>query len=647
MALNWTEFGFMRLAAVSPGVVPGDPAANGARLAAEIAWAADEGAALVLTPELSLTGYSCEDLFAGETLPAAAEQALADLLAATERHPVVWAVGMPWRLADGRLVNGAVLGHGGRVAGVVPKLHPPFGGEFHERRWFVPGPRSVLRQRHARFGEVPVGGELLFALGETLVGVEICEDLWAPAPPSVDLALAGAQVILNLSASNEVTGKADWRRDLVRVQSGRLHAAYAYASAGPDESTKDTVYGGHLLVAEDGRLIGEREPLAPSGDGRLTVDLDVAALRHERDRDRTFAAAERKIAPVIVDLGAPPAIDALRRAMPARPFVPEGLADRRARVHEILAVQAAGLARRLAAVGDGPAVIGVSGGLDSTWALLVTRAALVRRGRPPTEGLLAVTMPGPGTSEHTLGSVRALAEACGLTLRTIPIGPAVDQHLRDIDHPADVHDVTFENAQARERTQILFDLANQVGGLVVGTGDMSELALGWATFNGDHMSGYGVNAGLPKSLIRHLIEVVAEDEGPALAEVLRRIAATPVSPELLPPAADGSIAQRTEDVVGPYDLHDFFLYHLLRRGAGPRRIRALASVAFAGEYDEATIDRWLRVFLRRFFSQQFKRTTMPPGPKIGTVALSPRGDWRMPDEATAAAWLRELDESGA
>jgi NAD+ synthase (glutamine-hydrolysing) len=642
VAEDWSKHGFLRVGLAAPATTPADPAANARALQGVMHAAADRKAALVLTPELSLTGYSCDDLFASAALLDASERALAELVAASADLPIVAVVGAPWLLPDGRLLNAAVAIGQGRILAVVPKQNLPMSGEFYERRWFVPGSAVVVERPHRRFGTVPVGGGQLLMIGGVGVGIEVCEDLWAPRPPSVELALGGAELLLNLSASNELVGKAAWRRDLVRVHSGRLYAAYVYASAGLGESTRDTVYGGHLIVAEDGEIVAEEAPLAVEPQ-LLLADLDIERLRHERRRDQTFAAAERGPTLRPVDAGQVPSWHDLGRSVLRRPFVPEDLADRRARVQEILTIQAAALARRLASVGEGPALVGLSGGLDSTLALLVARQAVTRLGRASNSAVLAVTMPGPGTSEHTLTSARRLAEACGVGLREVPISAAVAAHLADLGHPPEARDVTFENAQARERTQILFDLANQVGGMVVGTGDMSELALGWATYNGDHMSGYGVNVGVPKTLVRDMIEAVAEAEGGPLADVLLRIAATPVSPELLPPDEDGAISQVTEALVGPYELHDFFLWHLIRRGSRADRVLALAEHAFAGVYDRPTIARWLRVFLRRFFSQQFKRTTLPPGPKVGSLALSPRADWRMPDEATAAAWLAALD----
>lgn len=642
MAPDWSTLGFIRVALTAPWAAPADPAANAQRLQAAMRAASDRQAALLLTPELGLSGYSCDDLFVSAGLLAACDEALAGLVAATADLPIVAVVGAPWALPDGRLFNAAVAVGGGRLLAVVPKRNLPMSGEFYERRWFVPGAAPVVTVEHPRFGAVPVGGAQLLSIGGVGVGIEICEDLWSPRPPSVDLALGGAEVLLNLSASNELVGKAAWRRDLVRVHAGRLHAAYVYASAGPGESTRDTVYGGHLLVAEDGEIVAEQPPLALAPT-LLTADIDIERLRHERRRDQTFGGAERGPALARIEAGRPQPWFDLGRAVPRRPFVPDSPADRRARVDEILAIQAAALARRLASVAEGPALVGLSGGLDSTLALLVARQAALRLGRHPKAAVLAVTMPGPGTSEHTLTSARRLAAACDIDLREIAIDKAVSSHLADLGHPPAARDVTYENAQARERTQILFDLANQVGGLVVGTGDMSELALGWATYNGDHMSGYGVNVGVPKTLVRDMIAAVADAEGGELAAVLRRIADTPVSPELLPPRDDGGIAQETEALVGPYELHDFFLWYLVRRGSRAARIRALAVHAFAGVYDPPTVDHWLRVFLRRFFSQQFKRTTLPPGPKVGSLALSPRADWRMPDEAGAAAWLAELD----
>lgn len=628
--------GLVRVAAVSPELRLGDVEANvRLMLGAAAPLVLEQGARVVVLPELGLTGYSCGDLFYQTALQQRALEGLGKLAAATADWPALVLVGLPWVVRD-RLYNvAAVLGRG-RVMGVVPKTFLPNANEFYERRWFSPA-GTVVDEIILWQGEaVPFGTDLLFEVEDVpglRVGVEICEDLWAVVPPSSAAALAGATVLVNLSASDEVLGKARYRRDLVAQQSARCLAAYLYAGAGAGESSTDVVYSGHCLVAENGAVLAESERFG-FGATSAVADVDVQWLAHDRlhgtsFRDDETAAVFRT---VTVRLGEAAGDAELKRPLAARPFVPGAAADRRAVCEEIFAIQSTGLARRLLAARAKAAVIGLSGGLDSTLALLVMIKGLERAGLPRSMAL-AVTMPGFGTSVRTKSNAEKLAEALGVTLRTIPIGAAVRQHFADIGHPEDRHDVVFENAQARERTQVLMDIANQTGGIVVGTGDLSESALGWCTFNGDHMSMYHVNAGVPKTLVRYLIEWCAEEVYQKEAgSVLHDIAATPISPELLPLDAQGGIEQKTEDVVGPYELHDFFLYHLVRHGSSKEKIRFLAGRAFAGTEHEAVIDRWLDVFLRRFATQQFKRSVMPDGPKVGSVALSPRGDWRMPSD---------------
>jgi NAD+ synthase (glutamine-hydrolysing) len=489
--------------------------------------------------------------------------------------------------------------------------------------------------------DMSVDHRQVFEVGEARVGVEVCEDLWSPEPPGIRHCLAGADLIVNLSASNELVAKADYRRELVRGASARAICAYLYASAGPTESTKDVVYGGHLLAAENGVIIAESDRFALEPE-TLVTEFDLQRLRHDRMFNTTMRATKRPGGYLLVPVGAAPQpVTSLSRVVDPHPFVPadEALFDARAR--EILEIQSTGLARRMLAAASPHLVIGLSGGLDSTLALLVCLEALARLERP-VEQLKPLTLPGPGTSEHTLDSARALAAAAGVALTEIPIDAAVRAHLDDLDH-ADEKDLVFENAQARERTQILFDFANKVGGIVVGTGDLSELALGWCTYNADHMSSYNVNASVPKTMVAYLVRWYARHRADEeLAAVLGRVLETPISPELIPPA-DGAISQHTETIIGPYELHDFFLYHFMRTGAGAARIFALARLAFAGSYPPEELQRWLRVFFTRFFAQQFKRTALPPGPKVGSVSLSPRGDWRMPDEASARAYLATVD----
>ena len=633
--MDYGNLGFVKVAAAAPPVVVADPAANASAILAAYA-AAPADAAIVLFPELAVTGYSCEDLFFAENLRRAAEAALAEIAAATDDRALV--VGAPWRLADGRLLNCAFVCRGGRVAAATPKLALPNYDEFYEKRWFASG-RGVDVETEAAGSRFPLRESLICRLDGTAFGIELCEDLWLPEPPSAALALGGAELLLNLSASTELIGKANYRRELVRSQSARTISGYVYASAGPTESTKDVVFGGHLIAAENGHVLAESERFSLAG-GRLVVEVDCQRLRHDRLRNNAFATSPRATLPAPVDLGQPLPLRRLARRYPRTPFVPAEQAALNARAEEALAIQATGLARRMAAAGAERLVLGISGGLDSTLAHLVCLDALAAR-QLPAERLQALTMPGPGTTAHTLESARQLAAATGAELREVDISGAVRQHLDALGHDG-APDLTFENAQARERTQILFDAANQIGGIVVGTGDLSELALGWCTFNADQAAGYNVNAGVPKTLVASIVRWYAEHRASAaLRRVLERVLATPITPELLP-AADGANGQRTEAIVGPFELHDFFLFHFLRGGASAGKLFALACRAFADSYSPDEVKRWLAVFLQRFFAQQFKRTTLPPGPKVGTVSLSPRGDWRMPDEASAGAFLADL-----
>jgi NAD+ synthase (glutamine-hydrolysing) len=614
-----------------------------------VAQAVARGAQVLVLPELGLTGYTCGDLFFSlETLVVGAERALERVLQGTAAQPLVVVVGLPV-LQRGRLFNAAAILQSGRLLGVVPKTFLPGYQEYYEERWFSSSRDALAGEVRLAGHEVPFGSELLFQLAEepgVSLAVELCEDLWAPIPPSSRHAVAGASVILNLSASNDIVAKAEYRRGLVCQQSARTLSAYVYANAGVHESTTDLVFGGHLLIAENGVLLAEGERFRRQGD-LVAVDVDTERLRTERVRQTSFADAGSVAARDyrIVPLAPIPAAAerALLRPLDPHPFVPADPATRDERCHEVFSIQTAGLARRLEHTGSARVVLGVSGGLDSTLALLVCARTLDLLGRPRA-GLLAVTLPGFGTSARTLASARRLAAAWGAELREIDIRPACEQHMRDIAlDPADRESVTFQNLQARERTQVLMDLANKEGGIVVGTGDLSELALGFTTFAGDQIAMYNVNASVPKTLVRRLVAWVAEHQASAAErEVLQEVLDTPVSPELVPPRGDGAIAQKTEELIGPYELHDFFLYSLLRLGAGPRKILYLAEHAFAERYDRATLGRWLRVFIERFFAQQFKRSVMPDGPKVGSVSLSPRGDWRMPSDVTAAAWLREL-----
>jgi len=640
--------GFLRLATVAPELRVADVSFNAGRIHEALRVAVKGGAGIVLFPELSLTGYSCGDLFAQTLLHTRARAALLELAAATKSLRIHAIVGLPLAVND-RLYNCAAVLGAGRVLGLVPKQFLPTTGEYYEERWFTSA--ANLPPVEVNLGEysAPLATNLLFAdeAAGCTFGLEVCEDLWAVHPPSGDLCLAGANLILNPSASNELLGKAAYRRDLIRQQSARCLTAYAYASAGPGESSTDVVFSGHCLIAENGSLLAESERFR--FDTQITfADIDLDRLRHERLCNSSFSAASATAAfnriPVSlaansVAVGTP--LGTLR-PNPALPFVPSDPRVRADTCREIFAIQSTGLAKRLKHTGARKVVIGISGGLDSTLALLVAAHAFDLLGLD-RKGILAPTLPGFGTTKRTRGNAEKLVEQIGATLRVIPIHDAIKQHFSDIGHNESVHDVTYENAQARERTQILMDLANKAGGFVVGTGDLSEAALGWCTFNGDHMSMYHVNAGIPKTLVRYLIDWCADAEfSGAPAKVLHDIADTPISPELLPTTDDGNQPQKTEDVVGPYELHDYFLYHIVRHGARPAKVLYLAELAFAGRYSRAVILRWLEVFVRRFFSQQFKRSAMPDGPKVGSVALSPRGDWRMPSDASATEWLAEI-----
>jgi NAD+ synthase (glutamine-hydrolysing) len=630
-----------------------DPEHNADATLDVVLRARERGAQVLVLPELGLTGYTCGDLFFSlSTLVAGAERALDRVRRETARLPIVVILGLPVE-QEGRLFNAAVVLQSGQILGVVPKTYLPGYGEYYEERWFSSA-REARESETLLAGEAaPFGTDLLFQVPEepgVTLGVEICEDLWAPIPPSSYHAVAGATVLLNPSASPDLVAKAEYRRELVRQQSGRTLAAYAYANAGVHESTTDLVFGGHLMVAENGVLLAEGERFRRDG-GLVVADVDTERLRVERTRQTSFAdavhTAEGDYRVVPLEPIPPPSPHHLARTIDPHPFVPSDPATLDDRCREVFSIQTAGLARRLEHVGSKRVVLGVSGGLDSTLALLVCVRTfdlldLDRR------GILAVTMPAFGTSERTRETAHRLAEAAGAELREIDIRAACEQHIRDIGlDPEDRESVTFQNLQARERTQVLMDLANKEDGIVVGTGDLSELALGFATFAGDHIAMYNVNATVPKTLVRRLVRWVADNHASdSERTVLTDVLETPVSPELVPPESDGAIAQRTEEIVGPYELADFFLFCLLRLGAGPRKMLFLAAHAFGERYDEATRRRWLRVFIERFFDNQFKRSVMPDGPKVGSVSLSPRGDWRMPSDASKEAWLRALDDGG-
>jgi NAD+ synthase (glutamine-hydrolysing) len=639
--------GLLRVASIAPEMRVLDVAFNTARIVDAMRAAASGGASIALFPELCLTGYSCGDLFTQTVLQARAHGALLELAAATSAVPICAIVGLPVPVR-GRLYNCAAVVCAGRVVGLVPKQYLPSTGEYYEKRWFASGRRVPPTEVDFNGYSAPLATRLLFkdANSGCVFGIELCEDLWAVQPPSGTLALAGANLILNPSASSELIGKAAYRRELVRQQSARCNLAYAYAAAGPGESSTDVVFSGHCLIAENGSVLAESKRF--EFDSQITLaDIDLERLAHERLCNSSFSSADTDGDARVLALALPaavgtPPIGSLR-PNPALPFLPADPGVRDETCGEIFAIQSTGLAKRLRHTGSRRVVIGISGGLDSTLALLVAVKAFDRLGIDRT-GILAVTMPGFGTTSRTRGNADRLMAELRVEARVIPIDGAVRQHFRDIGHDEARHDITYENAQARERTQILMDVANQVNGFVVGTGDLSEAALGWCTFNGDHMSMYHVNVGVPKTLVRYMIDWCADTvfAHSAAATVLHAIADTPISPELLPITVDGRQEQHTEDTVGPYELHDYFLYHFVRHGSRPAKIVAFAEMAFAGRYDRATILKWLEVFFRRFFSQQFKRSAMPDGPKVGSVALSPRGDWRMPSDGSAEVWLDQL-----
>ena len=632
--------GFIKVAAGTPEIRPADCRYNAEQIFTLMRQAARQGVRVLVLPELCLTGYTCGDLFLQDTLLKGAEDALATVLEATKNLDMLTALGLPVR-CGGKLYNCAAVLHRGKLLGVVPKTHLPNYGEFYEARWFTPAPPAGLPVSLCG-QQTYLGADAVFpcrSLPGLCVGVEICEDLWHADPPSRRLAQAGATLILNLSASDEVVGKAEYRRALVTGQSARLCCGYVYADAGEGESTTDLVFAGHNMVAENGVLLSERRFAC----GLTVSEIDVDRLAYERRRMNTFPGTPEG-ALTCLPFELEPATTTLTRPISPSPFVPADAEGRSERCSEILRIAALGLKRRLEHTGAKAAVVGLSGGLDSTLAILITGLAMKLLDRPASD-IIAVTMPCFGTTERTRDNAVELATQLGCTLKRIDISDSVKRHFRDIGQPLDRHDVTFENSQARERTQVLMDIANQNGALVVGTGDLSELALGWCTYNGDHMSMYGVNASIPKTLVRHLVSHICGDKAqsePELSHVLADILDTPVSPELLP-AIDGRISQKTEDLVGPYELHDFFLYYAIRWGFSPKKVLRLAEHAFGRTYERAVILKWEKTFYRRFFAQQFKRSCLPDGPKVGSVALSPRGDWRMPSDAVAALWLEGLE----
>ena len=650
--MNPSDFGFIRVAACAPVLSLANPPENAERICAMAEQLATLQAQIILFPELCLTGYTCEDLFFTSQLQSDTRKALIQITEYSKTLDAIIVVGAPLLLEDGRLFNCALVISQGRIHGAVPKSAQPNYGEFYDRRWFVSG-AAVDIDINNELGQFKLCPQQLFEVGETRFAIEICEDLWAPMAIGTRHALAGAELILNPSASPEIVSKADYRRDLIRMTSAQRICAYLYASSGVLESSKDLVFGGHLFAAENGQKICENERFSLEAS-YITTEFDWQKLRRDRAQNSTFAQSERPDvyhSVRVTDHITP--FNELSKPVLPHPFVPDDENEVDARAQEILSIQASGLARRMLSADFKHLVIGVSGGLDSTLAFLVCLDTVNKLKLPP-DSIVALTLPGPGTSEHTLASARALAMASDIVLKEIKIHQAVEDHLKAIGQAAQNYDRVYENAQARERTQILFDYANKVNGLVVGTGDMSELALGWCTFNADQMSSYNVNAGVPKTLISYLMRWYEQHRAnPELASVIQRVIQTPISPELLPTqstdelsdstASHAEIVHLTEEIIGPYELHDFFLYHYVRNGFAPKKIYFLAGLCFTEKYPEEDIKKWLLVFFKRFFSQQFKRTTLPAGPKIGSVSLSPRGDWRMPDEASVDALLSDLE----
>jgi len=645
------KYGFVRVAAAVPQVKVADCRYNASQ-AEEMIFEADENnVQAIVFPELNITGYSCGDLFGQALLLEQAEIALMQLMNNTRQLDIISILGMPVAVG-GILYNTAVVIQKGKILGVVPKTYLPNYSEFYEKRWFAPATTLDCERKIRLCGQsVPMGANLLFDASDFCFGIELCEDVWAPVPPSSTLALAGADVIFNLSADTENIGKHQYLRSLLAQQSARCLCGYVFASSGFGESSTDVVFAGNALIYENGSLLASSSRF--SFTRQLVMgELDIERLRGERQHNTTFASCLRdnkslQFTTVSTEMVQPKDIE-LTRAIDAHPFVPSGDTLLDERCEEIFSIQVAGLAKRLVHTGCKTVVVGISGGLDSTLALLVCVKTFDKLGLS-RDGIVGITMPGFGTTDRTYNNALSLMRSLRVTTREISIRESCIQHFKDIDHDMSVHNVTYENGQARERTQILMDYANKVGGLVIGTGDLSELALGWATYNGDHMSMYGVNASVPKTLVRYLVTWVAQtgvdtDSKATLLDIVD----TPISPELIPADENGNIKQKTEDLVGPYELHDFFLYNILRFGFRPAKIYYLATLAFGASYDKPTIKKWLTTFYRRFFSQQFKRSCLPDGPKVGSVSLSPRGDWRMPSDASSAMWLSEceaLDEN--
>lgn len=638
------NYGFVNVAAAIPSVRVADVKYNMSEVTTLLFKAEAEGVEVVVFPELSLTGYSCQDLFAQQTLLVAAEEAMVQLLNDTQQLDVIGIVGAPVPYRNLLLNCGVVFQHG-RILGIVPKTFLPNYNEFYEKRWFASSDdinTSVIYYA-GNVNTITPDPQLFVTDSGVKFGVELCEDLWAPTPCSNTLALAGADIVFNLSASDELIGKHHYLLSLLSQQSARMLCGYVYSGCGFGESTQDVVYGGNALIYENGTCLARSKRF--SLDAQLVVSsIDVERLRAERRKNTSFVMAQRDVEPHCFETDSVSSHTfKLNRTVDAHPFIPKA-ADMAESCEEIFNIQVAGLAKRLVHTHCQNVVVGISGGLDSTLALLVCVKTFDKLGYD-RKGIVGVTMPGFGTTDRTYNNALTLMQSLGITIREISIRASVTQHFKDISHDINVHDVTYENGQARERTQILMDISNQVGGLVIGTGDLSELALGWATYNGDHMSMYGVNGSIPKTLIKYLVRFVADSGIDQQShDTLYDILDTPISPELIPADENGNIKQKTEDLVGPYELHDFFLYYFLRFGFGPQKIFMLAQRAFADTYDDVTIKKWLRTFVWRFFTQQFKRSCLPDGPKVGSVTLSPRGDWRMPSDAVANVWLDECEK---
>lgn len=639
------NYGFVKVAAAVPHVQVADCFYNIQQMEGLMRQASDKGVQIIAFPEMSVTAYTCLDLFAQQTLLKNAEQALLKLVSDTADLNILTIAGASL-VTENRLINAAIAFQAGKILGVVPKTYIPNYKEFQEQRWFTSA--TELRDKTVSIGDrtYPLGSHLLFTAGQVKVGIEICEDLWVPVPPSSLLAMEGANILVNISASNELIGKHHYLRSLICQQSARCMAGYVYASAGFGESSTDLVFAGNGIIAENGTLL-EESPRFTMQEQLVISEIDIENLQNDRQVNTSFMhgastllASETITIPFALSENSGQPV--LTRSVDPHPFTPSGDALKE-RCEEIFQIQVAGLAKRIVHTHSRTAVVGISGGLDSTLALLVTVMTFDALNIPRNQ-ILGITMPGFGTTDRTYTNACDLIRSLGITLKEISIKDACLQHFKDISHNPSVHDVTYENSQARERTQILMDVANQENGLVIGTGDLSELALGWATYNGDHMSMYGVNGSIPKTLVRYLVEWVAHNRvDEASRATLLDIVDTPISPELIPADENGNIKQKTEDLVGPYELHDFFLYHFLRFGSSPAKIYFLAQQAFGGSYDKETIRKWLHTFFRRFFQQQFKRSCLPDGPKVGSISLSPRGDWRMPSDAMATLWLKEIE----